>query len=97
VQGQICLYESENDSFSSFEDAGALVTVTDTMGHFDLRSFEWHADHFNVDIMECPDVFPLGNKFVILASLQGLLQPAHKRSHTLSRMWHIVSILMERS
>ena len=72
VQGQICLFESKDDAFSSFEDAGALVTVTETLGHFDLRSFEWRAhDNFNVDIMECPDVFPLGDKFVVLASLQG--------------------------
>jgi hypothetical protein len=85
LQGQICLYESADDSFSSFEDAGALVTVKHTLGHFDLHSWEWHADSFNVDIMECPDVFPLGNNFVILASLQGLSN-AHTPTHAL----HIV-------
>lgn len=48
------------------------VGSEETLGHFDLRSFEWRAhDNFNVDIMECPDVFPLGDKFVVLASLQG--------------------------
>jgi hypothetical protein len=51
--------------------AGALHTVTATTGHFDMSSFAWQAGSLWVDIMECPDVFPLGDKFVILSSLQG--------------------------
>ena len=45
--------------------------MTATTGHFDMSSFAWQAGSLWVDIMECPDVFPLGDKFVILSSLQG--------------------------
>ena len=68
VGGQVCLFEASNDTLSDFSDAGPLFSTKTTFGTMD-KQVVWQPTNVSADMMECPDLFPLGEKWVLLGSL----------------------------
>jgi len=65
---QFCLFESRDDQLASFIDRGSLFTTNITFGSVD-KDVVWVPTNVSAHMMECPDLFPLGDKWVLLASL----------------------------
>ena len=66
--GQICLFESLDATLQNFTDRGSLFTVNETFGSFD-GNVSWSPRISPVHMFECPDVFPLGDKWVVLGAM----------------------------
>lgn len=65
---QFCLFEAEDDSLANFTDRGSLYTTNITYGEVD-GNIVWQPNNVSADMMECPDFFPLGDKWVLIGSL----------------------------
>jgi sucrose-6-phosphate hydrolase SacC (GH32 family) len=70
--GCIAWMKASNGTLSNFTYAGRLLEVNHTTGHIDGAdggTVTWREQDKPVAYVECPDVFPLAGKFVVLASL----------------------------
>ena len=65
---QFCLFEASDDTLANFTDRGSLYTTNVTFGQVD-RDIVWRPTNTSANMMECPDLFPLGNKHVLIGSL----------------------------
>ena len=65
---QFCLFEADDDTLSNFSDRGSLYTTNTTYGYVD-NNIVWQPKNVTANMMECPDLFPLGDKWVLLGSL----------------------------
>ena len=65
---QFCLFEAGDDTLANFTDRGSLYTTNVTFGEVD-KNIVWQPTNVSADMMECPDLFPLGDKHVLIASL----------------------------
>lgn len=65
---QFCLFEAADDTLSNFTDRGSLFTTNVTFGEVD-GNIVWQPTNVSADMMECPDLFPLGEKWVLIGSL----------------------------
>lgn len=70
---QLAWYKADDDTLATFTPAGAddgcnaIFTETATYGKLD-ENVCWTNSSQPTDMMECPDFFPLGDKYVLLAS-----------------------------
>lgn len=65
---QFCLFEADDDTLANFTDRGSLYTTNVTFGEVD-RNIVWQPTNVSANMMECPDLFPLGDKWVLIGSL----------------------------
>jgi hypothetical protein len=65
---QFCLFKAADNTLAKFEDAGALYTTNTTFGFVD-GDIAWQPANVSANMMECPDLFPLGDKWVLVGSL----------------------------
>ena len=65
---QFCLFEADDDTLLNFTDRGSLFTTNVTFGHTD-GNIVWQPNNASANMMECPDLFPLGDKWVLIGSL----------------------------
>ena len=68
VGAQFCIFEASDDTLSNFTDRGSMFTTNVTFGNVD-DNVVWQPTNVSANMMECPDFFPLGDKFVLIASL----------------------------
>jgi sucrose-6-phosphate hydrolase SacC (GH32 family) len=68
--GAVCLFKATNDSLAEFTDAGTLYRTNHSHGSFgrSVQVYNRSAD-FEFNMIECPDIFPLGDNWVLLASI----------------------------
>jgi len=62
---QFCLFEADDDTLANFTDRGSLFTTNVTFGEVDTN-IVWQPNNVSANMMECPDLFPLGEKHVRL-------------------------------
>lgn len=67
--GCLAWMKANNASLSKFEFVGCLLNNTHTDGHIDPSTVAWSSENKVAAFFECPDVFPLGDKYIVLASL----------------------------
>jgi sucrose-6-phosphate hydrolase SacC (GH32 family) len=68
--GAVCLFKATNDSLAEFTDAGTLYRTTHSHGSFGRTVQVYNrSDDFQFNMMECPDIFPLGDRWVLLGSI----------------------------
>jgi sucrose-6-phosphate hydrolase SacC (GH32 family) len=65
---QFCLFEAADDTLANFTDRGSLYTTNITFGEVD-SNIVWQPTNVSANMMECPDFFPLGDKWVLIGSL----------------------------
>jgi len=65
---QFCLFEASDDTLLNFTDRGSLYTTNVTYGYVD-GNIVWQPTNVSANMMECPDLFPLGDKWVLIGSL----------------------------
>jgi len=65
---QFCLFEAKDDTLLNFTDRGSLYTTNVTYGSVD-QNIVWQPANVSANMLECPDLFPLGNKHVLIGSL----------------------------
>lgn len=65
---QFCLFEADDDTLANFTDRGSLYTTNVTFGEVD-NNIVWQPNNVSANMMECPDLFPLGDKYVLIGSL----------------------------
>jgi len=65
---QFCLFEADDDTLANFTDRGSLYTTNVTFGEVD-GNIVWQPTNVSANMMECPDLFPLGDKYVLIGSL----------------------------
>lgn len=65
---QFCLFEAADDTLANFTDRGSLYTTNTTFGEVD-GNIVWQPNNVSANMMECPDLFPLGDKWVLIGSL----------------------------
>jgi beta-fructofuranosidase len=68
VGAQFCIFEAEDDTLMNFTDRGSLYTTNVTYGNVD-GNIVWQPQNVSANMMECPDLFPLGDKWVLVGSL----------------------------
>ena len=68
VGAQFCLFEAADDTLANFTHRGALYVTNTTFGRVDSDEV-WQPQNVSANMMECPDLFPLGDKWVLLGSL----------------------------
>lgn len=68
VGAQFCLFEAADDTLMNFTDRGSLYTTNITYGQVD-GNIVWQPQNTSANMMECPDLFPLGDKWVLIGSL----------------------------
>lgn len=67
--GCLAWFRARSPGLSAFEYVGCLMTNNHTTGHIDPTTVAWQEDDRVAAFVECPDVFPLGDKHVLIASL----------------------------
>ena len=67
--GCLAWFRAKDASLSSLEYVGCLLENNHTTGHIDPVTVAWNSTDMVAAFVECPDVFPLGDKYVALASL----------------------------
>ena len=67
--GCLAWFRASSSNLSAFEYVGCLMTNNHTTGHIDPATVAWQDDDRVAAFVECPDVFPLGDKHVLIASL----------------------------
>jgi beta-fructofuranosidase len=65
---QFCLFEADDETLANFTDRGSLYTTNITFGEMD-DNIVWRPNNVSADMMECPDLFPLGDKWILIGSL----------------------------
>eukprot|EP00658_Telonema_sp_P-2_P033226 TRINITY_DN24431_c0_g1_i2.p1 TRINITY_DN24431_c0_g1~~TRINITY_DN24431_c0_g1_i2.p1 ORF type:complete len:448 (-),score=98.16 TRINITY_DN24431_c0_g1_i2:169-1512(-) len=65
---QFCLFEASDSTLANFTDQGSLYTTNVTYGNVD-GNIVWQPNNVSANMMECPDLFPLGDKWVLIGSL----------------------------
>ena len=65
---QFCLFEADDDTLANFTDQGSLFTTNETFGYVDGNIVR-QPKNVSANMMECPDLFPLGDKYVLVGSL----------------------------
>eukprot|EP00040_Diaphanoeca_grandis_P025493 m.141267 g.141267 ORF g.141267 m.141267 type:complete len:650 (-) comp30173_c0_seq1:53-2002(-) len=68
VGAQFCIFEASDDNLFNFTDRGSLYTTNITYGQVD-KNIVWQPQNTSANMMECPDLFPLGDKWVLIGSL----------------------------
>lgn len=68
VGAQFCIFEAKDDTLMEFTDQGSLYTTNVTYGNVD-GNIVWQPQNVSANMMECPDLFPLGDKWVLIGSL----------------------------
>eukprot|EP00054_Salpingoeca_dolichothecata_P015306 m.87904 g.87904 ORF g.87904 m.87904 type:complete len:544 (-) comp21429_c0_seq2:36-1667(-) len=68
MSADVCLFQATNDTLASFTSVGALFSTNITFGQMD-DNIVWKNESVRATMMECPDVFPLGDKYMIIGSL----------------------------
>jgi len=68
VGAQFCLFEAADDTLMNFTDRGSLYTTNVTYGQVN-GNIVWIPQNTSANMMECPDLFPLGDKWVLIGSL----------------------------
>ena len=68
AMAQFCLFEAHDDTLMNFTDQGALYATNETFGYVD-GNIVWQPNNVSANMMECPDLFPLGDKWVLIGSL----------------------------
>ena len=77
---QMCLFKAEDDTLAKFTDAGSIFTTNTTLGIVD-ENIVWQQNNSDANMMECPDFFPLGDKWVLIGSNnRNILQHLFHRS-----------------
>jgi sucrose-6-phosphate hydrolase SacC (GH32 family) len=67
--GCLAWFRAKDASLSSLEYVGCLLENNHTTGHIDPGTVAWKNQDMVAAFFECPDVFPLGDKYVAMASL----------------------------
>ena len=67
--GCLAWFKARSDALEAFDYVGCLLENNHTTGHIDPATVSWQDDDKVAAFFECPDVFPLGDKFVVMASL----------------------------
>lgn len=68
--GAVCLFKATNDSLAEFTDAGTLYRTNHSHGSFGRTVQVYNrSQDFGFNMIECPDIFPLGDSWVLLASI----------------------------
>lgn len=67
--GCLAWMKATNDSLRHFDFVGCLLENNHTDGFIDPGTVAWNPQQRTAAFVECPDVFPLGDKFVAMASL----------------------------
>eukprot|EP00039_Didymoeca_costata_P002756 m.62337 g.62337 ORF g.62337 m.62337 type:complete len:523 (-) comp11503_c0_seq1:37-1605(-) len=68
IGAQFCLFEANDDTLMNFTDKGPMYSTNMTFGNVD-GNIVWQPNNVSANMMECPDFFPLGDKYVLLGSL----------------------------
>ena len=67
--GCLAWFRAKDASLSTLEYVGCLLENNHTTGHIDPGTVVWKNQDQVAAFFECPDVFPLGDKYVAMASL----------------------------
>eukprot|EP01048_Picozoa_sp_COSAG05_P018321 COSAG05_NODE_2660_length_2792_cov_9.680042_1_plen_408_part_10 len=67
--GCLAWFRAKDASLSSLDYVGCLLENNHTSGHIDPETVAWKNQDKVAAFFECPDVFPLGDKYVAMASL----------------------------
>ncbi|KAK3263518.1 hypothetical protein CYMTET_27678 [Cymbomonas tetramitiformis] len=67
-RAEICTFRADKDTLKNFTQVAPIFSTTHTFGYLD-SNVTWHPEAQGANMMECPDMFPLANKHVILGSL----------------------------
>ena len=65
---QFCLFEASDDTLTDFTDRGSLFTTQETFGFMGANNV-WQPANVTAVMLECPDLFRLGDKWVLIGSL----------------------------
>ena len=65
---QFCLFEASDDTLADFTDRGSLFTTQETFGFMGANNV-WQPANVTAVMLECPDLFRLGDKWVLIGSL----------------------------
>ena len=67
--GCLAWFRAKDSTLSSLEYVGCLLENNHTTGHIDPGTVSYSDKDMVAAFFECPDVFPLGDKYVAMASL----------------------------